>query len=102
VKVAVVGSRTMESYARLALEMDCFHRLWGDFTVISGGAKGADTFAQTWARLRKLPFEEFPADWERYGNAAGARRNKQMVDAADAVVAFWDGQSRGPKIVGAE
>lgn len=39
----------------------------------------------------------FPADWERYGKAAGYIRNKEMAQNADALVAFWDGESRGTK-----
>ena len=37
----------------------------------------------------------YPADWDTYGKSAGYRRNQLMADNADALVAFWDGQSRG-------
>ena len=40
---------------------------------------------------------EFPADWERHGKAAGYIRNREMAQNADALVAFWDGESRGTK-----
>ena len=46
-------------------------------------------------RDRGVPVLEFPADWVRLGKRAGMVRNLQMLDSADAVVAFWDGQSRG-------
>ena len=38
-----------------------------------------------------------PADWEKYGRSAGPKRNAQMAEIANALIAFWDGQSRGTK-----
>ena len=34
-------------------------------------------------------------EYERYGRGAPIVRNKQIVDYADEVVAFWDGKSKG-------
>ena len=39
----------------------------------------------------------FIAEWDVYGKAAGPIRNKAMIDKADALIAFWDGDSRGTK-----
>lgn len=39
----------------------------------------------------------FKADWGKHGKKAGPIRNKAMIDDADALVAFWDGKSRGTK-----
>ena len=64
-------------------------------TVISGGARGVDTWAVDVARARGLSIVVFPADWDKHGKAAGPIRNKQIVEAVDLVVAFWDGESRG-------
>ena len=44
---------------------------------------------------RKLSLEKYPADWEHFGKASGPKRNMQMAKIADAVIAFWDGESRG-------
>lgn len=65
--------------------------------IISGGAKGIDTLARTYANLWGIPFEEYPAEWDKYGKAAGMIRNKVMVDLADAAVILWDTKSRGTK-----
>lgn len=65
--------------------------------VVCGLAKGADTWGKEWAEQLGFPVKEFPADWEKYGKAAGAIRNKQMADYADAAIVFiWD-DSRGSK-----
>lgn len=37
----------------------------------------------------------YPADWERYGRSAGMIRNREMINAADEVLALWDGKSKG-------
>lgn len=38
-----------------------------------------------------------PADWEAHGKAAGPRRNRKMAEYAAAVIALWDGKSRGTR-----
>lgn len=67
----------------------------GQLPSSQGLARGADTLGTHYARERGIQVLEFPADWERLGRRAGMVRNLQMLEAADAVVAFWDGQSRG-------
>ena len=64
--------------------------------VITGGASGVDAIAHTIAREHGLPTRVFPADW-RLGRRAGPLRNKQMAEEGDALLAIWDGASRGTK-----
>lgn len=65
--------------------------------VVSGGARGVDVLAIDWAVTNWVPWKEFPADWQKYGKKAGILRNVEMGDYADALVAVWDGDSRGTK-----
>lgn len=58
---------------------------------------GADIHGETVARSMGIPVARFPADWEQYGRSAGVRRNAQMAQYADALIAVWDGESRGTK-----
>lgn len=64
-------------------------------TVVSGDATGADSWGIVWAKRRGLPIERHPADWKKHGRAAGPVRNAEMVAKADALIAIWDGESRG-------
>ena len=74
---------------------------YDDPEIVSGHAKGADACGEAYARLRSLPLKVFPAEWDKYGRAAGPIRNKQMLlyalEAKPLVIAFWDGLSRGTK-----
>lgn len=63
--------------------------------VVSGGASGVDAVGEAWASERGVQLRRFPADWSTHGRAAGPIRNRQMAAYADALVAVWDGQSRG-------
>ena len=65
--------------------------------IISGTARGADIFGEIWARNNKIPCKRFPADWRKYGKSAGFRRNLEMLDEAERVVAYWDGRSSGTR-----
>ena len=63
--------------------------------VVCGDAKGADTLGAEWAHLHNIPVKHFPAKWDEYGKAAGYIRNAEMGEYADALIAFWDGKSKG-------
>ena len=59
--------------------------------VVSGGAKGADSHGEAWARANNIPVTQFKADWANQGRAAGPLRNQQMANNADALLAFPGG-----------
>lgn len=63
--------------------------------IISGGARGPDTYAIYFANLAKIPVRVVRADWDTYGRAAGHIRNKEMAKEGDRLIAFWDGKSSG-------
>jgi hypothetical protein len=66
--------------------------------IINGKAKGADNLASDWAIVNWVPYEEYPANWSKYGRGAGPVRNKQMLDAGiDLVLAFPVGEARGTR-----
>lgn len=94
-QVIIAGGRDFANYELLQNKCDQFFREKRPTAIISGLARGADTLGARYARERGVPVLEFPADWVRLGKRAGMVRNLQMLDSADAVVAFWDGQSRG-------
>ena len=45
-----------------------------------------------------LKQKEFLPEYARYGKSAPLKRNLQIIDYADLVIAFWDGSSRGNEI----
>ena len=65
--------------------------------VISGGAKGVDTMAEQWARAQGISVAVVLPDWKTYGRGAGPERNRRMAGQADALIAIWDGKSRGTR-----
>jgi hypothetical protein len=66
-------------------------------TVVSGGASGVDTLGERYAEEMNLPLNVYIPDWETHGRAAGPIRNRKMAENAEALIAIWDGQSRGTK-----
>lgn len=63
--------------------------------VVSGCAQGVDWLGELWAREKRIKIYECPADWKTHGKKAGFLRNRDMAWYADALIAFWDGKSRG-------
>lgn len=60
--------------------------------VVLGRGRGCDQDAEWWAHQHYLPVTLFPAEWERYGRAAGPIRNQQMVEYAEGCIAFPGGR----------
>ena len=96
-KVAVVGSRGFENYSKLSRVLDKVHVVKPITLIVSGGAVGADSLSEKWAEENGIEILIFKPDWKKYGKRAGFIRNTQIVESADTVVAFWDGESRGTK-----
>jgi len=65
--------------------------------TVCGEARGVDTLGKQWSIANGIPVHSYPAQWATYGKSAGYIRNKQMAENADALIAIWDGQSRGTK-----
>jgi hypothetical protein len=89
-KVAIVGSRRRTD--REAVEAAVMALPIGTI-VVSGGARGPDTWAEEAARGRGLAVEVHPpalGGVRCYGEAARAYhdRNQKIVDSADRVIAF--------------
>lgn len=93
-RVAIVGSR---DYPNRTQVEEYVATLEVGTVVVSGGATGVDTWAVEAAQKRGLKTVVVRPDWATHGKAAGMIRNRAIVEQADAVVAFWDGQSPGTK-----
>jgi hypothetical protein len=92
-KTIVAGSRTINSEWHVSQAIwSCG---WEIDEIVTGGARGVDTIAHEYAKAHSVATRVFPADWERYGKSAGVRRNIEMADYADALIAVWDGESKG-------
>lgn len=94
-KTIIAGSRGFCDYTLLCKSLSCLP--WEVTEVVSGTARGADQLGERWGLQTGLPVTRFPADWEKHGKRAGYLRNAEMAEYADALVAFWDGSSRGTK-----
>ena len=95
-KVIIAGSRTITDEASIFCNFDSVYFDQID-EIVAGGASGVDSFGPRIAEMRQARFTLFPADWIKYGKAAGFLRNKQMADYADALIAIWDGKSKGTR-----
>ena len=97
-RVIIAGTRTFDNYSLLCEYADFkLSRVEDSIEIVSGGAKGADALGEEYAEERGYYIKRFPADWKAYGKKAGPMRNKAMAEYADALLAYWDGQSRGTK-----
>ena len=65
--------------------------------IVSGQCEGVDLLGEQWANEHNIPVAPFPADWKRYGNAAGPIRNGQMAKYADVLIAIPGERSKGTR-----
>lgn len=90
-KLAIIGSRSCPP-----IDIEAYLKYIPD-TIVSGGARGADSYAREFAQKHNLNLIEFLPDYNKYGRKAPLVRNKLIVEECDCLIAFWDGESRGTK-----
>ncbi len=100
--IIIAGSRGITDIKQVEKAMKYALEQWGiqesDITsIFSGCATGVDRLGEKYASERSIPIEKYPALWDEYGKPAGIIRNILMAGEADALVAVWDGESRGTK-----
>ena len=97
-RVIIAGGRDFDNYPELAKVMDqLLVNVTDEIVIVCGMAKGADRLGEQYGKERGYSIRYFPADWDGQGWRAGFLRNEEMAKNADALVAFWDGQSHGTK-----
>ena len=102
-KFGIIGSRNFTDKEFFICKVNEVIAIEGIPTlVISGGAEGADTLAEEWAKENAIEFQvfkpqhkDFPKSIRRF--AAPHARNTLIAEHSDIIMAFWDGQSTGKK-----
>lgn len=94
-KVIIAGGRGFNNKQLLFEKCDNILKNKDVVEIVSGVAKGADYLGELYGEARGYYVKRFKANWDRYGKSAGFLRNKEMAEYADALIAFWDGQSKG-------
>ena len=93
--IAIIGSRNFSNYSFMK---KCILNIIDvniiDY-IVSGGAKGADSLAETFAQEYNINTMIFKPNWQKYGRAAGVIRNTDIINNADIVIAFPIGDSKG-------
>ena len=105
-RVIIAGSRKFNDYLKLVTCLDDIgiHLIntIDPIEIVSGHAAGADMLGERFAKVYGYPLKVFPAEWEKYGKAAGPIRNEEMAKYASKadrgiLVAFPMGESSGTR-----
>lgn len=84
--VVITGSRGWTDKTIIYNSLYLARMELGDFTLLEGGAKGADALGRLCAEELGLEFKTIKAEWKKYGRGAGAVRNRVMVDMEPRLV----------------
>ena len=94
-RVIVAGSRSIKQYNTVAQAIE--QSEFDISEIVSGTAYGVDSLGEQYGLLYQIKVKRFPAAWGTYGKRAGIMRNIDMAKYADALIAVWDGTSKGTK-----
>jgi hypothetical protein len=94
-RLIIAGSRCFEDFDYVSQRVDALP--FKPTAIISGGARGVDQLGEWYAYQNNIPLEIYPAKWQKFGKSAGYIRNQEMANNAAALIAFWDGESKGTK-----
>lgn len=102
--ILIAGSRDFEDrniFAGVLLKFMAENDPNAEVVIVEGGARGVDTMAREFAKGNGLLFKEFKPEWNKYGRAAGPKRNDTMTEFVaehnGRALFFWDGESKGTK-----
>jgi hypothetical protein len=76
VKVLCTGDRDWTDFDTI---LRAFATLSAGTEIVHGGARGADDLCSAAARQFNFRVHVHPADWDKYGRAAGPLRNSDML-----------------------
>lgn len=93
--IGIIGSRGFNNYELLNETMSQYINQVD--VVVSGGARGADSLGEKWAKENGKETLIFKPDWNKFGKRAGFIRNQDIVKNSQIVIAFWDGKSPGTR-----
>ena len=94
-RVIIAGSRCFADYKLMSEKLIKYFSVNKPALIVSGGAMGADRLGEYYAKRMNIPVRRYLPQWNTFGKSAGMKRNIIMAGNADALVAFWDGSSRG-------
>lgn len=100
-EIIVTGSRIQTNRKFIYDKLDYLH--WMDWNVdwierlIQGGARGVDDISKDWALANDVECVTVNAEWDKYGKAAGHKRNGKMLDMFPfaTVAGFPKGDAKG-------
>lgn len=91
--IGICGSRSIKD-----LNLDLFLNPSEIGEIVTGGAAGVDTIAETWAKRHKIEWICYLPQYEIYGSKyAPLKRDEQIAEFVDKLIAFWDNNSNGTK-----
>ena len=99
-RVIIAGGRYFNNYSMLCRYCDKMlsaKATTHQIQIVSGCCEGADLLGIRYARERGYSCLRMPADWMNEGKAAGPKRNRKMAECSNALIAFWNGESKGTK-----
>lgn len=94
-RVIIAGSRSITDYRIIEKAIETSGLMYDITEIISGGARGVDSLGEIYANEHDILIRRFLANWNKYGKRAGYVRNQEMAMYGDALIAIWDGKSKG-------
>lgn len=109
-KVIIAGGRDFNDYD-LLMETATEFLIMANFPImfdgndlveiVSGGARGADKLGERFAEDYGFDIKRFIPKWQNPDGStdrgAGIKRNHEMGNYANALIAYWDGKSSGTR-----
>jgi len=113
-KLIVSGTKTYTNKKAIGMILNELKKTLGDFEIVVGNDKGPEEIAKEWAEFTGVDIKNIPVDWKDlnaegaevkegpygpFNRKAGVARTKKVVEYGDYLLAFWDGEDIGTKIL---
>lgn len=92
-KIAIVGSRKLIGNQLTRRIVECIFLLYPMDILVSGGADGVDSFAESFADLKGIPTEIYEPENERWKPEGYQERNIKIGNACDILFSITTSKS---------
>jgi predicted Rossmann fold nucleotide-binding protein DprA/Smf involved in DNA uptake len=95
-KLGIIGSRTLNQKNVKEIISQVVSKSKNTIDeIVTGGANGVDSIAEFYAKQNHIKCSVFLPQYETYGKRAPLIRNNVILENSDAILAIWDGESKG-------
>lgn len=99
IRIAVIGSRFFDGIELVSTYLDENIIMHNNLTLISCGSGSVYNVTKDYSNTNKIKFLDLKVKWRLYGRESRPIRNRELIEMADRIIVFWDGECKDTRSI---